>query len=348
MGQQTNMGGLAKSVFENLHPEKPFHRWIQRLKGRVNTERKPGKPKWTITDCLALSQYSDPFYAGSGDRIREAQWFQQVWTKVGARIGFHLRRIHYALLDLEDFKKPDGKTYANTQADWNFLGGASRQARHLGLVEADLFTDRKNPDAIIPGWTEDSAAEVPDVAMPGIPVFTVPFIAMGFGQLEFGSGPSVSGYDEDDHLDRAVYVEVWIEKTSQNDILVPLCEELGIGLVTASGRQSITNIVQFLKRVHKLQKPGRILYISDFDPVGESMPLAVARQLEFYRPIHAPDAQVSLNPLALNEEQVRCYKLPRIPLKTSDRCTAGIRKQHGDGGCELDALESRKPGNWSD
>jgi len=95
----------------------------------------------------------------------------------------------------------------------------------------------------------------------------------------------VNGYDYH-ATDQPYHVELWIEKSTMDDVLVPICEELHVNLVTSIGFQSIASVVRLLQRVHELmrlcqaEKPVRIFYSSDFDPAGDQMPVAVARQIE--------------------------------------------------------------------
>jgi hypothetical protein len=130
-------------------------------------------------------------------------------------------------------------------------------------------------------------------------------------------------------------------------VLLPLCEMLHINFVTSVGFQSITSAIRLLQRasalVH-LGKPTRIFYISDFDPAGDGMPVAVARQLEFWLQDYAPGADIKLTPLALTREQVITYQLPRIPIKESDARKARFEECYGEGAVELDALEALYPG----
>jgi hypothetical protein len=63
-------------------------------------------------------------------------------------------------------------------------------------------------------------------------------------------------------------------------MLVPLCQRYGTVLRTGLGELSITAITALIERVRDLSKPTRILYVSDFDPAGQSMPVAVARKSE--------------------------------------------------------------------
>jgi hypothetical protein len=86
------------------------------------------------------------------------------------------------------------------------------------------------------------------------------------------------------------------------------------------------------RRVARLQKPTRILYISDYDPAGRNMPRQVGRQLQFWLERYAQDVDISsadirLEPIVLTAEQAEGY--PTAPDSDS---------------VELDALEVYSPG----
>ena len=156
----------------------------------------------------------------------------------------------------------------------------------------------------------------------------------------------INGYTYE-AIDQPYQVEVWVEKSTMDDVLLPLCEDLHVNLVTSLGFQSITSAIRLLQRAYevmKLGKPTRIFYISDFDPAGDGMPVAVARQLEFWLQDFAPGADIKLTPLGLTREQVVTYQLPRIPIKDSDARKAGFEERYGEGAVELDALEALYPG----
>ena len=88
----------------------------------------------------------------------------------------------------------------------------------------------------------------------------------------------------------------------------------------------------------------RILYISDFDPGGMSMPLAAARKIEFTLRKEMPDLDIQLRPIALTHEQCRQYRLPRTPMKEGESRAAKFEARFGEGATELDALEALHPG----
>jgi hypothetical protein len=153
----------------------------------------------------------------------------------------------------------------------------------------------------------------------------------------------VVGYDYDG-ADQPVLVEVWIEKTTVNDVLAPVCGLFYANLVSGPGFQSITSVVRLLERCQQHGKPGRVVYVADFDPAGRQMPVAVARQLEYYREKLFPDVDVSVEFAALTLEQIVEHELPRIPIKDTDHRRAGFEERYGEGAVELDALEALVPG----
>ena len=324
-------------------PVAPYREWIVALQRHLNASRARGTKKLRIPDLLALSMNSDPYWAGGVMNSRLAKWFAGVWRDMGVESGVHLRRIHYRLVS-KPSKTDESLTYTNTERNWERLQLASRQARALGLVNATAFVDRQNPDPIPPAWASIEACDSPEVTAPLAPEFTLPDISLTSGQTEFDAIPSLDGYGTDEQHDRPYYLSVWVEKSTQDDILEPLCSELGLELVTLTGRASITAPVQLLLRLQKLQKPGRALYISDFDPAGDRMPVEVARTLEFYRATLTPDVQVSLDQIALTEAQANHFNLPRTPTKKSDLAAKKFEKLHGRGATELDALEALHPG----
>src|SRR5262249_42167557 len=111
------------------------------------------------------------------------------------------------------------------------------------------------------------------------------------------------------------HIEIWCEKTTSNDILEPLAEQYGCNLITGSGEISLTQCEKLVERAKESGLPVIILYISDFDPGGMSMPVAVARKIEFILRRDGLDLDIQLRPIALTCEQCLDYELPRTPIK---------------------------------
>jgi hypothetical protein len=84
----------------------------------------------------------------------------------------------------------------------------------------------------------------------------------------------------------------------------------------------------------------RIFYVSDFDPAGQSMPVAVARKIEYFLRSKRLDADIRLYPIVLTYNQCRRYQLPRTPIKASEKRGARFELRYGTGATELDALEA--------
>jgi hypothetical protein len=297
-----------------------------------------GRP---VKHLLALSSVNDPFYAGVGARREAAEWFAALWQ--GQWHGqAHLRRLLYQLVSSDKpIIKPDGREFQNTEGDWTFLCSASLSARYLDLVPFDGLVDRRNGEPMIfaanldadPNEKLEASCSVsgeepylPEIAIPGMP--SLPWLHL----------------DVDRPVQKFI-VEVWIEKSTQNDWLVPLCQRRGVNLVVGIGEQSEIRSRELALRSAKYGAPVRVLYLSDFDPGGRSMPKAVARKVEFtLAKFGLNNVDLQLIPLALTPEQCRFYKLPRIPIKESERRRDKFEATFGIGATELDALEALHPG----
>lgn len=281
-------------------------------------QRKIGN-KVNLPDLLAEDKNTDPYYLQPRfEKI--ANWVVYHFSRLGYTSGVHPRRMHYALVDQVDAF--DGKPYRNTKTFANQLGNGLLWARYLELIPEDAIVDHKNPHAQIffepewrgPGWDADATLseqdEIEDTQVPPFPA-KPSLIAEYYSDL------------------RPYSLEVWAEKSTMNDVLVPLCESLEVNLQTFSGDGSLTRVEDFLYRARRAQRPARIFYISDFDRNGFSMPAAVARKIQFMNDRDDLGLDARLTPLVLTPEQIVEFDLPSAP----DSNTV-----------ELDALEALHPG----
>jgi hypothetical protein len=289
-----------------------------------------------VGDLLTLAPANDPFNCGTkGDR-EKAAWFVDQWQRVGVARGVHLRRIHYVLVSHGDVRCRDGKPYENTLESWHELNVCSKAARYLGLVPLDAFDDRRNPPPVVYGsrFASDGgisrSGNLPAVALAGLDI-TWPYLQ--------AAAPRRA---DDWHL------ELWCEKSTMNDVLLPICERRGANLVTGLGELSITAVDGLIQRMRARQRPCRVFYLSDYDPAGRSMPVAVARKAQFMLWKDAEQTGVTpdlrIYPLVLTGAQIQKYKLPRVPIKESERRRESFESRHGSGATELDALEALHPG----
>ena len=297
----------------------------------------------TIPDMLAMAPNNDPFYIMPAQE-KQAMWFMELWQRFELPHGVHLRRIHYKLVSqAEPVLMVDGQPYQNTERCWGYLGNASKAARCLMMVAADAFQDQRNPDPVL-------CREYPDLHQPWLHFnatdWDLPRIDADLADNLDWDLPSFEafGYCSNVHND-PMHLELISEKSTMDDVVVPLCKELGINYAPATGFQSITGIIDLLKRLRQANKPGIVFYISDFDPAGAFMPPSVARQIEYWLPIYAHDLDVLLLPIVLTKEQVIEYELPPIPIKDSDKRQDNFLEKYGvKGATELDALEALHPG----
>jgi hypothetical protein len=223
---------------------------------------------------------------------------------------------------------PNGKPYENTENCWRDLTGAARDARHLGLVPVDGWADRK---ANAFEYLVDAAQPATVQVLVDNQTFTMP------DPPELGLVRPTAR--------QPYHIELWTEKSGIADLLRSLADEYKLNAVVGEGEISLTQCDNLVDRALKSRRPVRILYISDFDPAGQSMPLAAARKIEhalYRRKLTRLDIQV--RPVALTRDQVIQFDIPPIPLKESELRAASFREQHGNLAAELDALEVVRPG----
>ncbi|MGR8961012.1 hypothetical protein [Rhizobium leguminosarum] len=288
-------------------------------------------------DLIALSPDNDPFYVQRPSRAAEAQWFAGLWESLGFRTGSHPRRLHYAIISQDPpILKANGQRYLNTENDWKTLLSASLSARYLRLIPDGALADHRNDPPIINA--SNSGTQQPWVHVAG-----------GYqADLTYHTPtnevwpPCLLGGDLT--VPQPYLVEVWVEKSTQNDILDPLARRLGFNLVSGTGETSEILARQAVERAVSDRRPMRILYVSDFDPGGRSMPVALARKIEFWIREADLDLDVTLDPVVLTPEQCEQFRLPRTPLKKTERRAAKFEKRFGEGATELDALEALHPG----
>jgi hypothetical protein len=292
--------------------------------------RQHGRP---VTDYIALAPANDPFYTGTPGEKMLAEWFASFYySSYGAGTRVHVRRCHYKILSLS-MSLPDGRPYENTESSWNTLLLATKAARYLRLVPVEAFEDKRNDDP--QSFTQDTTYD------PSIYVYGDLYSS----DLQLPEFPALPNYSIDAYTARQPYrVEIWAEKTTMNDVLIPLCQQYGLVLQTGAGELSITATKALAERIAASGKAVRLFYISDFDPAGQSMPLAVSRKLEYFLRTEGLDADVRLFPVVLTAQQVARYNLPRTPIKDTERRKGSFETRHGQGATELDALEALNPG----
>ena len=300
----------------------------EKLKELQQAVREAEGRKPSLKELLALSPNRDPFNAGSKADVAKAEWFAQA---LGDANGAHLRRVHYRLVARGDVIRPDGQLYENNKKSWEYLNDASRLARYLVKVAPERLVDRRNPAATVhmtrySGLFDDEWSH--EIETPSLDRIPTDLGNEDTDLVAVEAELSEYAYQYENGL-QPYHVEVWAEKTTMNDILAPLCDELGVNFVPGAGYQSITAMVTLLReRVTRLGKPTRILYVSDYDAAGRNMPKQMARHIEFWSEKYAPEgADIRVEPIVMTAEQAADY--PAAP---------------DSGAVELDAMEELTPG----
>jgi hypothetical protein len=275
-----------------------------------------------VTDLLALAPQNDPFYTGTETNKAQGEWFANIWQNAGYSTGVHLRRVHYWVVSQANILTHKGEPYENTEKCWDYLQQASKMARYLGLVRIEDIQDNKNPRPNVHAqysWAApEFQIEIPDLNDPYI---------------------WISGINTADA--QPYHLEVWCEKSTMNDVLLPVCQRYHANVVTFEGEVSITSCYELIPRIRAAGgKPTRVWYLSDFDPAGKSIPAAMSRKVEYMLERYGVDYDVRIKPLLLTEDQVQRYRLPRTPIKESERRAEKFEAVFGTGATELDALEA--------
>jgi hypothetical protein len=304
-------------------------------------------------DLYVLAADNDPFAKGRPSHWRDAEWFAGLWDEFGYSTDVHLRRVHYRMVTdphPERFTLPTGEPYLNTDACWGRLCLAGTAARILGLIDVEAVADRRNPDPVLHRMARQVPPDVPGVGFDAprwsLPDLDVVVEYLTDVRLELPT-PHARGYDYDPD-DQPVLLELWIEKSTMADVLIPVCRRAGANYVEGLGFESITQVVRLLRRAERHGKPAHIVYVSDFDPAGATMPTAVARQLQYWRESLEITVDISVDHVALTHDQCVEYELPRSPIKEKDKRAGRFEARYGEGATELDALEAIHPGDLAE
>jgi Txe/YoeB family toxin of Txe-Axe toxin-antitoxin module/Mg2+ and Co2+ transporter CorA len=300
-----------------------------------------------VDELITQTVGNDPFYAGSPKPREMAEWLAEHYHT--RRWGTtHIRRCHYQLVSLGVWL-PNGEKYINTEQHARLLYETAKVARYLHLIPIEALEDHRNDAAInyhpLPLEEEEKIAILNGRKHRG-----------WYEDIELPDFPELPEYTLENVYDRSTYdalqpyhLEIWCEKSTMNDILLPLCQQYRLSLQTALGEMSLYAVHKLARRIKRYDKPTRILYLSDHDVSGNNMPVSMGNKLEWcLRDLQMEEADVRLFPLVLTKEQIQHYNLPGVPLKdTLLEFGHGRRfeEKHGENGAvELDALEALHPG----
>jgi hypothetical protein len=293
-----------------------------------------------LSTLFTLGDANDPFVADHNFRSKHAYWIAALFERFAIRSRVHVRLVHYKLISQKTpVLQVDGTPYVNSSDCYNRLCDAIRDARYLGLIPAHLIVDRRNPEPSINfDSDEDVSAEI-EINHGAV------------AQSPFGRDYHAPGYylpkarlAQEPSFGQRYHLEIWIEKSTMNEVLLPLEQEYGINVATFIGEVSATACKNLVDRAIESGRPVRILHVTDFDPAGRDMPISAAVKIDFFARQSGVDLDIRLEHVALTPEQCIQYQLPRTPIKVTETRAAGFEAQYGAGATELDALEALYPG----
>lgn len=305
------------------------------IRGRLRQAIEDAATRYRVPlkDLTVLAPQNDPFRVDTDRRHRDGEWLAITARDLGlADRKIHLRGLHYAIIGRP---RPDGRPYANTAADWHWLGNdAGKAARWLGYLAFDQIVDMRNAAPIIRTYDGPTGAPVGhaacrvDVDIPAVPeVNPLPYLT------DFPWGDERQPY-------RLVLIG---EKSSLDDVLAPIAERYSADLYLPSGEASDSMLHGMAAAAAADGRPLVVLYFADSDPSGWQMPISVARKLQAFKVGLFPDLIFEVHRVALTPDQVRAYGLPSTPLKPTELRGEDWRAATGTAQTEIDALASLRP-----
>ena len=282
----------------------------------------------SLTSLTVLRDGGDPFRVDTPSKKAAGQWLADAIADLDALRGdqrvWWNRGLHYAVLGRI---KPDGKPYANTQKDWEWMDSvASKAARWSGLVAFDRIQDRKNnaptlqpveeidPERVLQHNLDDDDVDLwPSTWLTG-------FVAM-----------------------QPYRIALVAEKSSAGDVLRPLSVRYHTDLLLPDGEMTDTMIHRMAQAADADGRPLVVIYFADGDPSGYQMPISVSRKLQAFQAIEFPDLEFRVVQAAMLPEQVREFNLPESPLKDEEKRGEKWTEAFGLAQTELDSLTSLQP-----
>jgi len=131
--------------------------------------------------------------------------------------------------------------------------------------------------------------------------------------------------------DAEVYVEIWLEKDALAGVIFPVTAEYDVPLMVARGFSSISFLHSAAQDINEDGRPAFIFHLGDFDPSG----VAAAEHIRDNLRRFAPRSEIHFERLGVTLDQIREWKLPSRPTKSSD--TRAKKFGHASS-VELDAI----------
>ncbi len=281
---------------------------------------------------------SEPFTAG--DRLK-AEWAAKVFSESG-RTRTTARALHYFALGRTDFpvfsRSGLRKVRTYRDEDANILTEWIALAKRLGLILWDA----------VPDETVGEHGELEYV--PSSQDFSYRY------SLDRPDILDIVQYLQRNTLVTAYYpierpqpfhLELWVEKSTMNGILQPVCERRGAVLVTFKGHASWGAAWKLCKRAAADGRPAIVLYLSDMDASGFLMAHELCDKVaEINSNFFDGRLNIRIKRIGLTPRQVVEHQIPVVPRKDGEKANSAIYEQYISScglnpamKAELDALE---------
>lgn len=216
------------------------------------------------------------------------------------RLRLTLRQLYYQLVSANDI--------VNTEKSYKNLGSLVSDARLAGLMDWDAIEDRVRVPRRPSEWDD-----LEDLVKAALYSYRLPRWA-----------------------DQETYCELWVEKDALAGVLAPIATDFHVTMMVNRGYSSQSAMYESAGRYKAAMEAGktlRLFYLGDHDPSGEDMVRDIGARLEMFG---VEDLEVTK--LALTMAQIKRYKPPPNPAKTTDSRAAGYIAEHGASSWEVDAL----------
>jgi len=129
--------------------------------------------------------------------------------------------------------------------------------------------------------------------------------------------------------------EVWAESRSIAAVLLKDCKELAVDLFPCGGFSSLSFVHSAAQQHNGTDdtRPLVVLYVGDYDPAGVLIDQSLQKELRVHL---RSDIELIFRRIAISEEQVEEYGLPKKPRKEGDK-----RSQHVTYTVEAEAMPAR-------
>jgi hypothetical protein len=281
-----------------------------------------------LGELTVLSPENDPYRLDTEAGHRDGKWAaEQVSRFYRPTRKLHWRGLHYSLVGKVEVRKPNGKIFINTHADWKWLQEtAGKAARWLGYIDFERINDQRSDEPVIYRRPRvDPFAYVQRglcIALPELKD-TLPV-------------PEVQGFEERQKYQFVIYGE----KSSLEEVARPIAEAKQADLYLQIGEISETRAYQIAKDAVEDGRPLIVFTLIDCDPSGHQMSVSIARKLQALRDFKPEFASLRFEvvPAALTVDQVKELGLPSKPLKPSEKRADKWKDAFGVEQTEIDAL----------